>query len=158
MGVRVPRLPLFEDSMSLIKIKKKPVAPVRKRNYSWHKYNISSASTVQDIIDWTKELGVTPDKASFATDNDDYYADYYIEAYLPEPEHEFNKRIKIYRQALAVYDKWYDENRQLIDEELAARAAEKKRKADKKKQSKQEILKLQLQKRKIQKQLRALLK
>ena len=143
--------------MSLIKIKKKPVAPVRKQNYRWCRYDITSTSTLQSMIDWAKEQGVIPDKVNFAIDNDDYYADYYLEVYLPEPDHELTKRIKIYRRALANYDKWYDENRQLIDEELAARAAETKRKADKKKQNKQEVLKLQLQQRKIQKQLKGLL-
>ena len=146
-----------------IKLKKKPVKPVRKEKVMV-KYHIDDGATMSGLMEWAKGLNKDFSNIIFYSDiQHEYYGYTYAETYfyteIPEPDEEYHERFDSYSKSLCKYYKWYEKNEVLIEEELKRRELEAEAKA-KKETIKKEIrigrekIRLEKELKKIQEKLK----
>ncbi len=137
---------------ALIKIKSKPVQPVRGVENQYY-YLDNNQCNLEDITDWAKTFGVKLSDVKYEH-NYDIYDDHgtpYFVLKAPEDQQKYNDRVNKYNKDIAKYNQWYNANKVLIEKELKLREADElaskkravekaKRDAEKKKASLQKQL------------------
>lgn len=137
---------------SLIKIKAKPVQPVRGLENQYY-YLDHNQCSLEDVVDWAKSFGVKLSSVKYER-NYDMYDDCgspYFVLEAPEDQQKYNDRVNKYNKDIAKYNQWYNANKILIEKELKLREADElarkkrsvekaKRDAEKKKVSLQKQL------------------
>jgi len=105
----------------LIKLKSKPAKPVRQKKVRYSE-TIEGDITLQYVLDLTK--GIDPKEVII---DYDYYYDYSsceIVWHREETDEEFKVRMDDYLEKKKKYDKWYKDNKELVDQEIERRAKE----------------------------------
>lgn len=135
------------------KIRSKPKRPVRNPNFKQWLGDVESDDTLLKIVEMSK--GLDP-KYICIEKSYGYYDEVSIELVYsgPEPDENLEKRIENYNSALADYKKWYVENQEAIEIELAFR---KKEEEDQKHKECLELkIKLEKKKKQIERKLNSL--
>lgn len=106
-----------------MRIKRKPVAPIRK-SVKKTKYLEDFANVLQ-LVTWCEDMGL----ALGDTTIEQYY-DGSTELVWTSPESDasFDRRLAKYHMDLEVYSAWYKQNQQEIEEELDRRAIAQEKK------------------------------
>jgi len=146
---------------ALIKIKKEPVPPIRKKN-DLVVYHIYDGTSLDEIIKFAEENRIPFEE--FFTEEDGHY-DHYEERYQEEhyfkwngleSEEKFQQRVDDYNKKKKEYDNWYKENKVKIEQELSLRTEEERQKVVK--QTKAEVKKKVARIKRLEKELKKLKK
>ena len=100
--------------MSSITMKRKPTKPKRKKETVIFSCNYEN---LQAVVEWATEHKADFKDVEFAPSSD--YDSDGNEAWVQvkESDTEFQKRMDNYRSSLAVYNKWYKKNKEILEEE-----------------------------------------
>jgi hypothetical protein len=107
----------------IIRLKKKPTKPVRKKNVELQ-CPVYSGFSLESMVAWADE-----ERAPYANViiESDYCWDereYYLSYTRDESDAEYALRMEAHEKRMAVYDKWYADNKAQIVEEIARRKEE----------------------------------
>jgi hypothetical protein len=104
--------------MKMIKLRKKPVKPVRE--YFPQDISLYDGSTLLDVLEAVKMYSLDPATVKFRVEHGYYDSvNYSFQYQMLEPEEVYNRKLQWYEVKLAEYEKWYEKNKILIDKELA---------------------------------------
>lgn len=132
----------------LIKIKSLPKEPKRQKisvYYEFDDYN----DTLASIVEYFENKNIRIEDVKVKVE---YFDDVCIHATTFESDEEYNKKLLKYEEKMIEFNKWYEENKELIDRELERRETEKRQKEEKIAVSKRN--KLLKQKKILEKQLK----
>lgn len=118
-------------------MKAKPKRPVRRiKKYKWY---LDDGGSLASVIEHFSDLGFSPEDVKVDVRYSEYgeyeSGENCFCAEGPESEEEFGARLLKFDQRMQAYHNWYEENKQLIEEELERRRlmAEEKKRKDKEK-------------------------
>lgn len=139
----------------LIKIRSKPTKPQHQKSVRFSEY-ISDGDSLEHIVNM---IGKDNLSTAYIIDHGGWNdTDLYVEWTESETVSQFNERMKVYEQKLAEWQKWYDENEELILKEKARRkevadAKKAKELAAEEKRYKKRIKEIEKEKAKLDKEL-----
>jgi hypothetical protein len=109
----------------LIRIIKKPEKPIRKENYV-ERILIKNDDNLEDIINLFDVKDLKNINIQFVYSEADYLSIYFVYKGM-ESENHYQERLKNYQIKLEEYNKWYKENKELIEKELKLKEEKKER-------------------------------
>ena len=120
-------------SKALIKMKPKPKRPDRNEKIRQTYRIYEDGEPLKAVVKWIEDLGADLNDVFFGSDGDyDGCYTHYLWMLVPESEESYSNRLEAYRRRLEKYNKWYLENKNLIEQEIARRAQAATEKAEKK--------------------------
>lgn len=135
----------------LIKIRSAPKRPERKKVKI--EYILYDGDTLDSVINYFLTKGCDITNVYVDCYSDEYYniSNLRFISTRDETDEEYNQRINKYQNELEKYNRWYNDNRELIERELTRRREEEQRKLVRK--TEREKRKLLKDKKMLEKQL-----